>query len=50
MSSESNWAGQVGANNPYKTQEQFKAGGMSDTQAAEAAAAAQRAQQGGSKS
>lgn len=50
MSNESNWAGQQGAQNPYQTQQQFKAGGMSDSQAAEAAAAAARARQSGSKS
>lgn len=44
--SESNWAGNVGANNPQKTQQDFKAGGMSDSQAAEAAAAARRANGG----
>jgi hypothetical protein len=43
MSSESNWAGQQGATNPYKTQQDFKAGGMNDSQASEAAAAAARA-------
>ncbi len=47
MSSESNWAGQQGAQNPYNTQQDFKRGGMSDTQAAEAAAAAARARQQG---
>jgi len=46
MSSESNWAAQLGALNPFKTQQDFKAGGMSDSQAAEAAAAAERARQG----
>lgn len=52
MSSESNWAGQQGAANPYQTQQGFKAGGMSDSQAAEAAAAAARARaaQSGGKS
>lgn len=45
MSNESNWAGQLGALNPFKTQDQFKAGGLSDSQAAEAAAAAERARQ-----
>lgn len=41
--SESNWAGKQGQQNPYGTQQDFKAGGMSDSQAAEAAAAAARA-------
>lgn len=49
MSNESNWAGQQGALNPYLTQQQFKAGGMSDSQAAEAAAAAARAREAASK-
>lgn len=40
--SESNWAGQQGANNPGKSESDFKAGGMSDSQAQEAAAAARR--------
>lgn len=50
MSYDSNWAGQQGALNPYKTQQDFKQGGMSDSQAAEAAAAAARARNQGSKS
>lgn len=41
--SESNYAGQRGAERPNFTQQDFKAGGMSDSQAAEAAAAAARA-------
>lgn len=41
--SESNWAGQQGAQNPNNTQSDWKARGMSDSQAAEAAAAAARA-------
>ena len=52
MSHDSNWAGQQGARNPYTTQQDFKAGGMSDSQAGEAAAAAARARaaQSGNKS
>lgn len=52
MSNESNWAGQQGARNPNNTQADWKARGMSDSQAAEAAAASQRAKQAqsGSKS
>lgn len=47
MSSESNWAGQRGAQNPNNTAADFKRGGMSDSQAAEAAAAAARARNNG---
>ena len=48
---ESNWAGNMGSQNPYNTQDQFKQGGMTDTQAQEAWAAAQRLlqQQSGEK-
>lgn len=49
MSHESNWAGQQGAQNPYLTQQQFKTDGMSDSQAAEATAAAARARQSETK-
>lgn len=47
MSNESNWAGQQGAQNPNNNAADFKRGGMSDTQAGEAAAAAARARQSG---
>lgn len=50
MSGESNWAGKVGAANPGQGADYFKGRGMSDSQASEAAAAAKRAQSGGSKS
>lgn len=43
MAHESNWAGQQGALSPQQTQQDFKARGMSDSQPAEAAAAARRA-------
>ena len=43
--SESNWAGQIGANNPNNSQADFKAAGMSDSQANEAADAAARERQ-----
>lgn len=42
MSNESNWAGNIGAQNPGQGPDYFKRQGMSDTQAAEAAAAAAR--------
>lgn len=45
MSSESNYWGNVGANNPNAGASDFKRQGASDSQAAEAAAAAQRAKQ-----
>lgn len=47
MTHDANWAGNQGARNPYKTQQDFKSGGMSDTQASEAVAAAQRARKNG---
>ncbi len=43
MAHESNWAAQQGSLYPQQTQQDFKARGMSDSQAAEAAAAARRA-------
>ncbi|MBN8813450.1 MULTISPECIES: hypothetical protein [unclassified Sphingomonas] len=49
MSHESNWAGRQGAQNPFLTQQDFKSRGLSDSQASEAAAAAQRAQQSGTR-
>ena len=39
---ESNWAGQQGQRYPNNSAADFKAGGMSDSQAAEARAAAER--------
>jgi hypothetical protein len=50
MSSESNYAGQEGARNPFLTQQDFKSRGMSDSQAGEAAAAAARARQSNGQS
>jgi hypothetical protein len=49
MSHESNWAGKVGTQNPGQGADYFQKGGMSGTQAAEAAAAAARAKSGGNK-
>jgi hypothetical protein len=46
MAHESNQAGKWGAQNPGQGTDFFKSKGASDTQAAEAAAAARRAQQG----
>lgn len=43
MSNESNWAGKQGAAFPNNSAADFKRGGMSDSQASEAAAAAARA-------
>lgn len=50
--SESNHWGNIGAQNPGRSADDFKRGGASDSQAAEAAAASQRAKQAqsGSKS
>lgn len=45
MSSESNYWGNIGAQNPNGTAADFKRGGASDSQASEAAAAAARARQ-----
>lgn len=45
MSNESNWAGNIGAQSPQNTQQDFLKQGMSGSQAAEAAAAAERARQ-----
>lgn len=50
MSSESNWAGNIGAQNPNNNAADFQRGGMSGTQAAEAAAAAARARAAQGKS
>ncbi|QIG79634.1 hypothetical protein [Stakelama tenebrarum] len=50
MGHESNPAGVSGANNPGRSADWFKQRGASDSQAAEAAAAAKRAQSGGSRS
>lgn len=50
MSHESNYWSNVGSKNPNSGYDQFRQSGLSDSQAREAAAAAQRARQGGSKS
>lgn len=42
---DSNWAGNIGTKNQNNSASDFKAGGMSDTQAREAAAAAERQRQ-----
>jgi len=47
MSSESNWAGNQGRFYPNNSAADFQRGGMSGTQAAEAAAAAARARNNG---
>lgn len=46
MGHDSNWAGNQGRHNPNNSQSDFKRGGMTDTQAAEAARAAQRQREG----
>ena len=50
MAHESNYWGNVGSNNPNSGYNDFRKSGLSDSQAREAAAAAQRAREGGSKS
>jgi hypothetical protein len=42
---DSNWAGNLGSQNPQLREDDFKRQGMSDTQAQEAAAAARRQQE-----
>ena len=46
MAHESNWDRNIGSQNPNKSAEDFRRGGMSGDQAAAAAAAAQRAREG----
>ncbi len=45
MSSESNWSGQQGAQNPGRSADWFRSQGMNGSHADEAAAAARRAQE-----
>lgn len=49
MSHESNYFGNLGSKSPNSGYQDFRNGGLSDSQAREAAAAAQRAREGGGK-